>query len=312
MAGLGATSIHSDPIKQASASTLGTCDQLRRYERRRAAVMQPSMGRAASTPASIRLCENTDNLDAAAAAPSTAADASLPVELSNAFANRGTCCACSTDGNAGMLMTGGADGTTSAPATLPPTVALCMEPCPWGKCSTGASSGLAPCSIGGKGATFVREVAGSVPEAVSAATVDVWSSADEVWLLTSSVACVLVIGGCVLALELVELGGLVNVVELVKVVVGAGVVVLVDVAVVVADNSRSCISDTTKLAVFTSHRGAPSQADWSNQCVSPDHNVTAITKPACIALTVWATSLSGTPEAGGYSEAGVPQDGFQP
>jgi len=126
----------------------------------------------------------------------------------------------------------------------------------------------------------------------------VWSSAVEVCLLSSLVACLLVISGCVVAVELVEcveLVEVVDVVELVNVVVGTCVVVLVDVtvvaavvvaAVVVADNSRICRLDTIKLAPFMSHRGAPSHAEVSNQCVSPDHNVTAITKPVCIALTV--------------------------
>jgi len=265
-------------------------------------MMQPIMGRAVSNPTSTRFGENTEDIDAVApAAASTVADVSLAVELSNAFGNRGTCLASSADGSAGMLMTGGTDGATCSPATLPTAVALRLEPFPWGKCNTGASSGLEPCSIGGKGATCVRAVAGPVPENLSATTMDVWSSAVEVCLLSSSVACLLVITGCALVVELVELMELVelveveDLVELVNVVVGTGVVVLVDVAVVVAamfvaNNSRICRSDTIKLAVFMSHRGAPSHADWSNQCVSPDHNVTAITKPACIAPTVFATS----------------------
>lgn len=95
-----------------------------------------------------------------------------------------------------------------------------------------------------------------------------------------------------MAVELVErmeLAEVVDVVELVNVVVGTCVVVVdvtVVAAVVVAGNSRICRLDTIKLAPFMSHRGAPSHAEVSNQCVSPDHNVTAITKPACIALTV--------------------------
>jgi len=223
-------------------------------------MMQPIMGRDASNPTSTRFGENVEDIDAvAAAAASTFADASLPVELSNAFGNRSTCLASSADGSAWSRVY----GLNAAPPVF---------------------SGLEPCSLGGKGATCVRAVAGNVPEDLSATTMDVWSSAVEVCLLSSSAACLLVITGCALVVELVEL------LELV-----AGVVVLVDVAVVVAvvvvaDNSRICRSDTIKLAVFMSHRGAPSHADWSNQCVSPDHNVTAITKPACIAPTVFATS----------------------
>lgn len=91
------------------------------------------------------------------------------------------------------------------------------------------------------------------------------------------------IAGCALPVELEEL---VNLVVFVSVTVGAGVVVMVDVTVVAADSSCICRSDAIKLAVFMSHRGAPSHAEVSNQCVSPDHNVTAITKPACIAPTV--------------------------
>jgi len=92
-------------------------------------------------------------------------------------------------------------------------------------------------------------------------------------------------------MELVELVEVEDLVELVNVVACTGVMVLVDVAVVVcvvvvASNSRICRSDTIKLAAFMSHLGAPSHTEVSNQCVSPDHNVTAITKPACIALTV--------------------------
>jgi len=240
-------------------------------------MMQPIMGRDASNPTSTRFGENVEDIDAvAAAAASTFADASLPVELSNAFGNRSTCLASSADGSAWSRVY----GLNAAPPVF---------------------SGLEPCSLGGKGATCVRAVAGNVPEDLSATTMDVWSSAVEVCLLSSSVACLLVITGCALVVELVELMELVelveveDLVELVNVVVGTGVVVLVDVAVVVAamfvaNNSRICRSDTIKLAVFMSHRGAPSHADWSNQCVSPDHNVTAITKPACIAPTVFATS----------------------
>jgi len=257
------------------------------------------MGRAASNPSSASFGESTE-----------ANDADAPVGLSNAFGNCGACLASSADGSAGMLMTGGADCATSSPATLPPTVALYMELCPSGKCSTGASSGLEGRNMGGKGATCVTAAAGNVADDLFATGMDMWSSADEVpFPSSSSAASVLVINGCAPTVELselvellwlvelvrlVELVGLVELfelAELVNVAAGGDVVVMVDVAVVVVTgSSRIWRSDKMKLAAFMSHRGAPSHAELSSQCVSPDHSVTAITKPACIAFTVWATS----------------------
>mmetsp|Transcript_36254 Transcript_36254/g.69844 ORF Transcript_36254/g.69844 Transcript_36254/m.69844 type:complete len:302 (+) Transcript_36254:419-1324(+) len=282
-------------------------------------MMQPSMGRAASTPTSSkRFGENTPDIDAAADAASTFADTSLPEELSNPSGNCCTCSASFTNGNAGMLMTGGTDGATPSPATLPSAVALCIDPCPCGNSSTGATGRLEPCTIGGNGTPPVRAVCGNLSEDSFATTVDRRVSAAGASLMSSSVAGALLTAGRAMDVELTEVSELMWLVNLVELVVlGAGVVPIVVAAVVVAtevvaDRSCICRSDMIKPAVFMSHRGAPSHADWSNQCVSPDHNVTAIVKPACIALTVFATSQSGTPEAAGYSEAGVCQDGFQP